>query len=222
MVKKNAFIVVLFTLLMVSCNKDTEMIYSCNETINNWVEENLDEIHLMTRADWYSLPKNHKTAAYRAFTFDQRLAFWKEKLTEVKSLEGWSKEEILHIEKVEKYLYDHLYLLKGDYLTDEQADELDKFFYLWQNYAIENLGWTKQTCIAIAGNGNKMTNKAGDVSNKGSYEPNLNEPDNPEDCNCNVTYDFCWPIEYCEDLTCISSSSGCGWFFASSCNGVCK
>jgi len=33
------------------------MIYSCNETINNWVEENLDEIHLMTRADWYSLPK---------------------------------------------------------------------------------------------------------------------------------------------------------------------
>lgn len=57
MVKKNAFVVVLFTLLMVSCNKDTEMIYSCNETINNWVEENLDEIHLMTRADWYSLPK---------------------------------------------------------------------------------------------------------------------------------------------------------------------
>ena len=68
---KKIIIGILSIPLLISCNQETDFAYSCNETINKWAENNLSSIQNMSKKDWDVLPENKKTAAYRAFTFNQ-------------------------------------------------------------------------------------------------------------------------------------------------------
>ena len=73
-------------LILMSCNQD-DIVYSCNEEVNQWAKENLDGLRTMSREDWKGLSDNKKIAAYRAFNQEQRITFWKDKFAAVKMLD---------------------------------------------------------------------------------------------------------------------------------------
>ena len=102
------------------------------------------------------------------------------------------------------------------------------FFHKWKEDAINQLGWSKELCFAIAGNGGTLINKKGEIaaqiitgpeSNFG-YGNNLKK----QDCNCNAGYvsDFCIADGPCDKADCNASNNGCGWIFVMKCNGRCS
>ena len=217
---KRSFYLFAFVLSCVlnSCTQDAEVVYSCNEEINEWTIENLSMIQEMTRSEWLKLDENKKRAAYRGFTQQQRINFWIEKIEEVKSLD-WSSKELDHIALITTFITEHQDLFSGNPLTDDQSDILYLFCYQWVEFGIEKLGWSKQTAISIIGTGNKVTDKKGGVK----FDPG---PiiDDKKDCCChagNILFSTCILDETCEKTKCIVSFGGCGWFLTEECNGEC-
>ncbi len=213
---------VLSCIVFTSCSED-DTVYSCNDTVNSWVKDNKSQISQMTRVDWLRTNAEMSIPIYRAFTSKQRENFWIEKLNEVKQL-PWTSEEIEHIRKVEQFIVEHPYVLSGKSLTDNQLDELESFFYQWKNDAMQKLNWKPEVCIAIAGSGYIMKNTKGEVILLSSKESDKMSHRAESSCHCNtsVLSDFCFNSPGpCESSSCESSSVGCGWLLAQSCNGRC-
>ncbi len=218
--KKTAYVFVLaLSCVLNSCTQDAEVVYSCNEAINEWATENLSTIQEMTRSEWLKLDENKKRAAYRGFTQQQRIKFWHDKLEELKDL-NWSTEELNHINLVGRFVDNHESFFSGKHLTDEQSDELYLFCYSWIEAGIEKFGWTKSTALSIIGTGNKVTDKNGGI--KSDPGPLI---DDKKDCYChagNVLYTTCiGNNESCEKTDCIVSFGGCGFMLTEECNGEC-
>ena len=181
-----------------------------------WAKENISTIQKMSRNEWNQLEAKKKRAAYVGFTQQQRIKFWHEKLEELKSLD-WTQEELAHIMLVGKFIDEHNEFFLGKKLTDEQSDNLYRFCYTWIQEGIEKFGWTKATAVSIIGTGNAVTDKGG------GYTP---DPGSDEECEChanNIAYTLCIAgREQCDKADCISTSTGCGFFWSEECNGLCN
>ena len=214
------FIVSIF---FASCSSE-EIVYSCDDAVDAWVKKNLMSIQKMSRKDWLNLSSDKSIAAYRAFTANQRINFWRDKLNEVKNLQ-WSVLELEHIEKVEHFIESHLDLFSGAKLTEEQKNEIDLFFYKWQDYAIEELGWNRKLCYLIAASGSVLDTKKENANDARTLHYDTIDPSLKEkNCHCNVKYDFC-DVTFqgeCEESFCYQSDVGCGWIFLNDCNGRCS
>lgn len=81
--KKAFFITIMSALLICSCQKENEEVYSCNKHLNEWAHENLQSIRSMDRDAWLNLDEEYKRPAFNALTPEQKLLFWKDKLKEV-------------------------------------------------------------------------------------------------------------------------------------------
>ena len=206
--------------LLCACNQEEEHIYSCDKNINEWVCSHLDRIHSMDRKEWLKTNQKISKAVYSAFTPNQKYSFWLDKFQELKKI-AWTKDELTHIKKVERFIITHKDLFGDTKLTDDQLDVLESFFYNWVKEAKEKLSWDKSMCIAIAGSGNMVLNRNGEQRTL---------PDSPgggmlENCNCNtgIFSDFCGTAGsgICEDKNCSGSDFGCGWIWLQDCNGTC-
>ena len=181
----------------------------------------------MSRQDWLNTSKEYSKPIYRAFTQEQKIAFWQEKISEVLML-NWNESEIEHITKLKDFIDKHKYLFSGKKLGNEDLNTLDLFFYEWKEYAIEKLGWTTKICIAIAGSGYKVANRNGDIeyitsnNTRSSVAPGPSLGDIPE-CDCNLDNDFCGSVAGpCSKSNCEDTAHGCGWLLAQVCNGECS
>ena len=220
---KKIFFYVAALLLLTSC--DDEPTYSCDKQTDNWVKENIELVRSINRDSFLTYSGSKKRAMYRAFTPEQRISLWKEKLNEVKML-SWNDREFSHIAKLEEFIDMHTeYFMSG--LSDDRRDVVDSFFYQWQTYAIDSLGWSKQICFAIAGSPNRM-NKNGEIEGDDlNVQKNTRsgKKGDDKDCNCNLKLlsDFCGITgsAECTEKPCDESSWGCGWGWLEDCNGVC-
>ncbi len=218
---KKIFFYVAALLLLISC--DDEPMYSCDEQTDRWVKENMEFVRNIDRDSFLTYSNAKKRAMYRAFTPEQRISMWKEKLNEVKML-SWNEKELSHITKLEEFIDMHKECF-GDVQSGENDDVFDLFFYQWQIYAIDSLGWSRQICIAIAGTPNRMKEskeiEGYDLNAQKSTRAEEEEPD----CECKDSWwqDFCGPAAgHCErDPTCRVQSSGCGWIWRAECDGMC-
>lgn len=221
-----AFIIALFT--FAACSDDNELTYSCNPQADTWVKKNLTKVRSMNRSDWKKINQEYNLAAYRAFTPNQKLAFWKDKFNEVSQMQ-WTAKEKLHIAKALAFIVSHKEFFSDEALNDEQLNELELFFHKWKEEAINQLGWSKELCFAIAGNGGTLINKKGEIATQITTEPtnpsfgyvgNLKK----RDCNCNTGHlsDFCITDGPCDKADCNVSEDGCGWVLVMKCNGRCS
>ena len=222
----SAFIIALFT--FAACSDDQEQTYSCNPQADTWVKKNLTKVRSMNRSDWKKINQEYSLAAYRAFTPNQKLAFWKDKFNEVSQMQ-WTAKEKLHIAKALAFIVSHKEFFSDEALNDEQLNELELFFHKWKEDAINQLGWSKELCFAIAGNGGTLINKKGEIAAQiitGPTNPNFGYGNNlkKQDCNCNTGYisDFCITDGPCDKADCISKNKGCGWVCWQECNGRCS
>lgn len=205
-----------------SCSEEDEVVYSCDDAVNLWVKDNLIEIRKMDRPQWKTLSASKKRAAYVAFTPQQKIIFWKEKLTDVMALD-WTKDELEHIKLVYDFIDEHQDYFTDKGLSDEQLNVLDLFFYKWVEFARNELGWNMETIVSIAASGNDVIPENIKSSRviKDFSDENISYID---DCHCSTKGDFCNVTGQgiCEDSKCATSDFGCGWIWLQDCNGKCS
>lgn len=201
--------------LLSSCTDDP--IYSCDKYVDAWVKENINDVRLMDRNQWLLADASKSTAIYRAFSPEQKKQFWHDKFAEVKALD-WSDESRAHIEKAEAFIQKHYSLFYKTKLSDDDLDILEGFFYAWQKYGIEKLGWSKLTAQSIAACGYRVLDTQGTVA-----FPKLAALAKDYDCNCSrkVASDFCGYDQICKNVGCSMADFGCGWILLQDCNGRC-
>ncbi len=219
--KKLHFILLLFVCLCFSCS-DNETIYSCDETTNKWVKKNISTIRTMSREQWKSLNINKKIAAFRVFSKEQRISFWKDKINETLKLD-WSKSEKAHILKLYWFIINNTDMFSDDVMTDEMRDKYDLFFYDWVETAKNKLKWDMKTIVSIAASGEELVDKNGISSNTFGFEDSSGDIIDVS-CHCNITYDFCsvpFNNASCIDTKCEGTTTGCGWLLINPCNGRC-
>ncbi len=215
------------TLFWVSCSQDENLSYSCDPAANAWVKSNLSEIRAMDRAKWLKLDSKVQLASYRAFSKEQKIAFWKGKLTEAMTLD-WSKDELAHIQKVLDFVNRNQDLFNDDLLSEEQNNEVEIFAYQWMKYATDSLGWDKRVVYAIAYTGYPVISRDGELGMRPSIEERVEHLDTREeqevgDCDCmsGNTFDCFEGSNECKNIKCIGTFSGCGWLKVQSCTGQC-
>ncbi|MBR1378183.1 MAG: bacteriocin fulvocin C-related protein [Bacteroidaceae bacterium] len=211
-------------LLLMSCSSD-ELTYSCDKEIDRWVKSNLNEIQQMTRAEWLGLNRGYAIATYRAFTPQQKVIFWQEKLAEVKQL-PWSEDELRHIEQVEQFINVHHGFFYKETLTEDENDEIDIFFYKWMQQGIENYGWDKLVALSIAATGYKVKNTLGELElplNTYAASNISNSIEPTCDCKTGLLQNACFfSDETCVENDCSYLEDGCGWLLLQSCDGQCE
>lgn len=161
------FLLMALTMSISSCSQDEEY-YSCDKDVDQWVKSNIDDVQQMTRSQVLKFDDTVMKATYRAFKPEQRMAFWKEKLSEVKQL-NWSSKELAHIYLVEQFIETHFQCFQGK-VSDEDKDELEIFFHQWTKYAVDTLDWDRNTIVAIVVSGRRMLDTDGNLENSVDYK----------------------------------------------------
>ena len=215
---KQVFTFVIFMCLCLqSCNK--EVVYSCDEIVNEWVHENLSDIRVMSRSEWNKLEEDLKMPVYRAFTHQQRMNFWNDRLSEILKLE-WLDEEKAHIETLLDFINNNQYIFEGyGMMSDKEKNTFDLFFYEWKDKAKIDFDWSDSLLFSILASGNTMIDTKGtllvtdNMLNSRSLKPT-------SVCICSTSSDWC-ETSYCEGVPCEETFLGCGTIFAFDCNGRC-
>lgn len=228
MEKKFFILMLLCAALFTSCSQEEDSVYSCDKEVDAWVKANVDQVHVMTRAQWKGLSESVNRAVYRAFTPEQRIKFWQEKFAEVKRLD-WSDAEINHIQKAEDFLNSHHNLFRKGRLDNDDLDELDAFFYKWAKDAEREFGWDKKVVYSIVATGNEVKDTKGNLvvrkrSLPASAKMSLaaEQGNHKDNCNCNNGSIWsCMNDAPCEDVDCDGSDNGCGLFMFFPCDGRC-
>ncbi len=156
-----AFLVIMFVTHTVGFGQGAAQDNNSVENPKEWVASHLDEIHKMTRADWLKLDYTVSKAVLRAFTPEQKVAFWKDKIAETLQLD-WSLEERAHIEKLYAWIDGNIEMFSAPSDKSKQ-DKAQEFFLKWAEEGETKFGWPKQLPLAIAVSGNRLSNKEGDL-----------------------------------------------------------
>lgn len=220
--------IVLVLLSFTSCSND-ELVYSCDKEINELVTKNLTEYSSMTRDEWLKLPDSLKIPVYRTFSVDLKYKFWQKKCEELLSLE-WSDAERAHINALYNFIKDRPQFFSDSYFDNEASlAEFENFISEWYRKAHDDLGWPRPLIYYIAVVGYKLT---GDMQHNFDDGGGLGGGSgggggSSNDCGCSQTNDWCDLAGEtggvsCKSHTCNTTSSGCGWFWKFSCNGICK
>lgn len=227
--KKCYFILFLVSLVMFSCQK--EHLYSCDPFVDEWAVENYNEIMKLSSEEFYSLKNNaYRRAAYRIMPTQSKFNIWRNKLDELEKLE-WSEEEWKHILKIYSLALSNTKysILNTDHI--EENDSLLIQIYRWENYAREELKWTKKMIYAICCTPEKMINKNGDLYyNINENVQTLSRTEGGFECSCSQVSSYCDILDHegpdytvCRTPTngsCVTVS-GCGFFWQFKCDGMC-
>ena len=143
--------VILTVVFVYSCNKEEQEVYSCDKELNEWAHKNVRVIRSMSREAWLQLDEQYKRPAFNALTPEQKLDFWKSKLTEVMTSFDWNDMEMEHLMKLYTYFVEHPDLYTEESLNDSVVnDQFARFCYRWKNDAMIDLDWTEEQIYAIA------------------------------------------------------------------------
>lgn len=189
--KLRTFLTILsFAAIICSCSNEEEETYSCNKKLNNWAHKNISSIRSMQRETWLKLDENYKNTAYSAFTADQKMLFWKDKIRETLEFD-WTEQEADHIYKLYTYLDERPDFFTVEYISNpENLANYVEFIKTWKRDAIYNLDWTEEQVYAICYTGNRLVNKAGDIELMKSVRlKTVAETVKPNTCDCNTTLD---------------------------------
>lgn len=148
--KHSSFLAIFVSLFIISCSQTEEPLYSCDDDVDNWISEHLDDVKSMSRSTWLNIQDFElQKSVYALFNAEQKYIIWTEHLKEVMTLD-WNPDEMLHLKRMYDFIADWPELFNGriDTMTDEDADTFEIFIYKWQEYAKENLNWSDATIYA--------------------------------------------------------------------------
>lgn len=147
--KKNLKVYLSFIFMLQLCSSCSKEYYSCDQEVNNWVCNNLDNISKMTRKDWLEVSDvTYQRGIYNAFLVDQKINLWVGKIEELLGL-NWSSAEKEHLIKLQVAIKENVNWFLVNCIEEEQ-DKKDMFMYQWIDYATNKLNWQKELIYSIA------------------------------------------------------------------------
>lgn len=226
---KKSLLIVTILLGMSSCQQDDELIYSCDPVEDAWAKENLDDIRVMTRANWLEIDDSKKRVVYRAFSAEQKQDFWVEKIDKILLENQWKENESEHILLLKGAVQEHLnwFDAKGIEADEKTFDEFKIFAYQWLEYARNELKWDEFLIGSIVATGDDLVMENGKVKNSILSSNRVILKKREEYCNCktsNILFTTCGPLSNGE---CVSSPPceeirDCGFLTSETCDGICK
>ncbi len=167
----------------------------------------------MTRSEWEALDDEYKIPVFRAFSQEQRVFFWREKIKKVINGYEWNKEESNHLVGLLEFINNNedIFDFSRKY-SDEQIEKIEVFSYKWIEYALNELGWDLPLIKSIVASGDDIDLN----SEKGNIELR-----NPK-CNCNTGSWVEWCITtHCDEGNCLATNHGCAFLLVGECDGMC-
>lgn len=225
---KKSLLIVTILLGMLSCQQDDELIYSCDPVEDAWAKENLDDIRTMTRANWLEIDDSKKRVVYRAFSAEQKLDFWVEKLDKILLENQWKESESAHILLLKDAVKEHLnwFDAKGIEVDEKTFDEFKIFAYRWLEYARNELRWDEFLIGAIVATGNDLVMENGKVKDS-MFSSNRVMMKKREEvtCDCktsNIIFTTCGSLQNSDCLShpCIEIRD-CGFLTSETCDEIC-
>lgn len=212
------------TCVFTACSSQDDIKFSCDPNADAWVKEHLDDIHKMSRSEWINADINLANPIYNAFTPEQEISFWREKIDETLKLD-WSEAEHMHILALQEYLENHLYLFYESPLSESSKEDLELFTYQWISTATEQLGWDESICQAICMIGYPLKSTDGTLILPPAKKIQTLATSEP-DCDCVLDNDYCDTLfgsrVECKSVKCKIAENKCGIFKQLDCNGECR
>lgn len=221
--KKILILFVTIILAVSSCQK-TDNTYSCDPGINAWVKSNLPEINKMNRNDLIFKTPSVQKAIFRAFSPNQKLQLWIDKIDEVMEL-NWSEQEQMHILTLRASLKEEWF--SNEFITDStKVKQLRLFLKGWCVEGIEKFGWSKTLIGNMIARTERLTDSQGtlETNELGSVNISPKSIAPPPSCNCSRSDDWCPQVGgygSCGAASCTESSWGCGTLWTAACTGIC-
>lgn len=215
MKSKCILILFVFSALLYSCQV-TELEFSCDPVINNYVLNNQEELSQITVVEFSTCDITLQRAIFNSWSAEKKRDAWINKLQYILKNEKLNTLEIIHLQKLITHVE------PGYFSNENELDEQKtKFASDWINYANDELKWTGEF-IAFIVYRLYVDQTQFDTELSMLYDLNLVASHDSEggSCDCNTSIDFC-SINTCQSSGCSSVPSGCGWLWMESCNGSC-
>jgi hypothetical protein len=210
------FILILLILFFTSCKNDV-VEFSCDPILNSYISSHKDMLNQITVTELASSDLVFQQAVFRSFDAAKKREIWLEKIQFLMESQNYNEDEYIHLSKLKNHIVEN-------YFTEESiklfVNERSLFASNWIEYAKNNLGWSNKDIAFIV---YRL------YTNPIQFEAELNTiisiskevvTDSEGGCNCNTSSDFC-SGSICNSDNC-SISSGCGWVWSESCNGICR
>ncbi len=214
---KKIHFLVLLSVVLFSC-RQTELQFSCDPVIDAYVTNNRLELAQITVTELSGYEVPLQRAVFNSWEPEKKRSAWLGKLNYVLKNEAFNDDEIKHVQK----LIDHIqpgYFEEN--LADEELLEHARFAEEWIGFAQNQLDWPKQfiafMVYRLYVNRSQLEAELSDLA---SLKSALSTDSETGNCGCNTSEDFCGTMN-CISTGCTTSSGGCGWLFAKSCNGNC-
>lgn len=209
--------VIFFVLIVTSCMQD-EAQFSCDPVINAYVAAHQDELSIISVSELASSDIIFQQAVFRSFGAAKKREVWLQKIQILIDSKYYSGAECLHLIKLREHI-------SADYFTAENIESLkaerQAFSTEWILFAKQNLFWTDTDISFIVYTlfitKAQFESELEFINSVQAKSPNITG--DPVTCNCNLDSSFC--VHNCTSSSCIITT-GCGWFWTGSCNGICS
>jgi hypothetical protein len=209
--------------LTAACNKNEPHLYSCDDDVNSYVVDNLDNVNNLKRKDLLRHDLETQRALFRAMSPQNRYICWKEKIEKTLSLE-WTDNELNHINLLNDAMNVEWFRDKNLNNPDFKYN-LNDFLLDWIVTGINDYRWSKGLVFSIVATLD-IKSDANKLIGYELIENSMNRSDGS--CNCSASSDWCdisgqGTHQYCKrgHDGCIPRSAGCGTLWTSSCDGKC-
>jgi hypothetical protein len=203
-----------------SCTKEKETVYSCNESVDEFVKTNLREFGNISYDTLITYDIEYQKGIFNSVSSQKKCDLWIEKLNRTLLLE-WTNEEEAHIQELRD-------LMNADWYDIEINESLmiqrDNYLQSWRSRGVDIVGFDDRMLFSIAGRidipvnpeepASMMQTELGGGSSVGVGDPQ-------QDCDCSQGDDWCWGSTDCLDETCSGSAHGCGTVWTHRCDGNC-
>lgn len=213
--KKTILLILLVQLFLVGCNQE-EVCYSCDESVDAFVKENLKAIQQMNRADIINYSQEKQRGIYRALSSEKKKEIWLDKFAQINSLDLNEGERAL-MNKFQEFVN------KADFsnaITQKEKDYLDNL----RAEAISKHGWTQRFIVSTFGYLENVDRSGIIVAKDFGDVPVLTDPDPDEKPKCDCDWGFACLDGPCDerDGACDRTTGGCGWFLREACVSLCR
>jgi hypothetical protein len=222
--KNGSFLILVFFLFFLSCEKDEQPRYSCDDDINEMVRSQYEELQNITYDEIIQYEVEEQKAIFRAQTPENKYALWVERFGRVLQL-TWTQEEEDLIQLLSDSLKVSWYY---DNLLPNQISERNDFLLSWFQSGINNVGLSFEMLHAIAAridinvqsnNQNLMAPSDFSTYNGGSFRGSGSK----KDCKCSQESDWCLSSALeCLSYDCSTANHGCGTVWVYNCDGYCQ
>ncbi|MBC8753251.1 bacteriocin fulvocin C-related protein [Kordia sp. YSTF-M3] len=211
--KRTILLILVAQFFLIGCNQE-EVCYSCDESVDAFVKENLKAIQLMNRADIINYSKEKQRGIYRALSADKKKEIWQDKFVQINSLDLSDGERAL-MNKFQEFVN------KKDFsspITHKETGYLNSL----RETGIQKFGWTQRFVVSAFGYLENIDRSGIIVARDGDGDPVFTDPDPKPDCDCD------WGLGCLDgpcdgrDGACDKTETGCGFLFFYECVSLCR